>query len=268
MGWPPAQAETDHSNVPFFQGDAKGMIDQTIKQDAGRTIPLAPNTLLAQIAASEKWVPLTDVDPALTAAKLVCGANGGNLAAWQAINDGEFSITVDGEVLDIIGLDTSGIAALTEIVDLLQNLVLGKFIVFYDVLNDTFRFLSTKLGTESTITVLSAVAGGAGTDISGAAGLNGAAAVGTATQGTGGDEDLPSGIYRGSAITAAAIVAGDVTGNDIIVGGPIIIDETGLVIENSLTLGDVVVKTGKTIRATLIALGLNPRPSVDVDANV
>lgn len=148
MGWPPVQAETDHSNTPFMQGEAKGMIDQTIDQDAARVIDLEPNTLMAQNNVTRKWVPLT--------------------------------------------------------------------------------------------------------------------AVATGTNG----ESVPSGIYRGSAIPAASIVAGDVTGADILVGGPVIFDEDALVIENALTLDSIVVDTDKTIRAELISLGLNPRPSVDVDAHI
>jgi len=513
MGWPAAQAETDHNNVPFMQGDPKGMIDQTIEQDAARAIPLASNTLMCQKSSDRKWVPCTIVDPTLTHGKMVCGAfastpaimqaitNGeftitadgvlinvtgldfseidaptdtharavlgafaATAAAMQAITDGSFQITVDGHAFDITGLDFSGIdagtdtharavcgangtnlagwaavanggfaitvdgtlitftnidftavATLSEVAERINGHLGGVGVECqYDLAGDVYHFYSTSTGEASTITVLAAgtttdisgagflagtaatltqgtggdtfgtkilnilndasegfftfvwdgtaytiisegtgeastitaltagtagtdisgaghlngltgvavltqgvggepfvtsmgdiinaaadgrfraewdgvqftfvsptggylggisvltaVVGGTGTDISGAGHLNGLTGTGTVTAGTGDDgEDLPAGIYRGSAITAAALIAGDVTGNDILVGGPCIIDETGLVLENSLTLNSIVVKTGKTIRATLIALGLNPRPSINVDANV
>ena len=34
---------------------------QTIAQDAGRSAPLAPNTVMAKVAESGKWIPLTDL---------------------------------------------------------------------------------------------------------------------------------------------------------------------------------------------------------------
>jgi hypothetical protein len=513
MGWPPAQAETDHSNVPFMQGEPKGLLDQTIEQDAGRSIPLASNTLMAQRFSDRKWVPITDVDPTLTFAKMVCGAfgstpaamqaitdgefaitmdgvlinitaldfseidaptdahanavlgafgstailmqaitdgsfqitvdgqafditgldfspieagddthasalcgaNGANLAAWQAIGNGGFAITVDGRLITVADADFTAVPALTDVAarinshiggtgvecrynvgtdvfsfvssttgeastisvlaaggttdisgagflngtgatltqgvggdvfgtvvkDILNNACDGFFTFQWDgtqytiisegtgeastitaltagsagtdisgaaflngltgvavltqgtggepfvtqmvdIINAAadgrysaewngvqYTFVTPTPGTQGAVTVLTAVAGGAGTDISGAGHLNGLTGVGTVTTGTGDDgEDLPTGIYRGSAITAAALVAGDVTGNDILVGGPCIFDEDGLTIENSLTMNSIVVRLGKTIRMALIALGLNPRPSVDVDANV
>lgn len=513
MGWPPAQAETDHNNVPFMQGEAKGMIDQTILQDAGRVADLEPNTLMAQRFSDRKWVPITDVDPTLTRGNMVCGVFGSTPAAMQAITDGEFAITMDGVLIDITALDFSEIDAPTDthaiavcgafgstaiamqaitdgsfqltvngqafditgldfspieagadthaealcgangtnlagwvavgnggfaitvdgrlitvadidftacvaltdvasrindalggtgvecrysatadvfrfysittgeastisvlaaggttdisgagyldgvtavltqgtggdiwgtvVLDILNNACEGFFTFQWDgtaysiisegtgegstitaltagsagtdisgagylnglagvavltqgtggepfitqmvdIINAgsdgryhaewdgvQFTFITPTPGTQGAVTVLTAVVGGTGTDISGAGHLNGLTGVGTVTAGLGDDgEDIPAGIYRGSAIATASLVAGDVTGNDILVAGPVIFDEDGLTIENSLTMNSIVVKQGKTIRMALIALGLNPRPSVDVDANV
>lgn len=393
MTWPSAQAETDHANVPFFFGEAKYMLSQTIKQDAGRVIDLEPNTLMALDSSTRKWVPLTSVDFALTPGRMVCGAFGStpaimqaitdgefavsidgvamditgldfspisagtdapatgvcgalgtNLAGMQAVTDGSFQITVNGVAHDITGLDWSSITALDEVVDTINAAVEGKqFRAIYDskttvvtfvsnkwgeqstitaltagsagtdvsgsgflngltgtitltqgtggdvwltdmaqIINyaangrfevewdgTQFQFISESQGVHSSVTVLSAVSGGSGTDISGASYLNGLTGTGTVTAGTGGDgEDIPAGIYRGSAILAATIVAGDVEYNDIIVGGPIVFDEDALVIENSLTMNDIVVRTGKTVRMTLIDKGLNPRTSADIHANV
>jgi hypothetical protein len=112
----------------------------------------------------------------------------------------------------------------------------------------------------SSITVLAAVSGGSGTNISGSGFLNGATSVGTVTAGavlTG--ANLPQGIYVGDAVTGAALVAADVTGADIIVAD-CIVDEDQLVLENSLTLATVM-PCGLSIRAYLRAFGLIPVPT-------
>jgi hypothetical protein len=115
MTWAPVQAETDHSNLPFYQGEPKVLQSQTLLQDAGRTAILYPNTVMAQIASSRKWVPLSDCDPAPTAGKMKCGAYGATLVATAAVTAGSFKIQVDGETaLDITGLDFSEIQSLSD----------------------------------------------------------------------------------------------------------------------------------------------------------
>lgn len=56
------QTDLNNSTVPFLRFPNPGAINTTaiIAQDAGRAIPLAPLTLMAKIAASQKWVPFTD----------------------------------------------------------------------------------------------------------------------------------------------------------------------------------------------------------------
>jgi hypothetical protein len=261
------QVRADYTNYAFIlSGSPYSREAETIAQDAGRSAALAPFTVMALNPATNKWVPLTDVAPALTSAFLVCGANGGNLAAWQAVSDGEFSFTVDGEVINVTGIDTSSITALTQIVDILQNAVIGKANVYYDVLNDTFRFESKTQGTLSTITVLSAVSGGSGTDISGASFLNGASGTGTATQGTGGGGvDIPQGIYLGGSITAAELVAGDVVNRPILIGGACTVDSSLVVLENSLAVTDIVEARNETIRGVLASKGIFLEDTIDAD---
>jgi hypothetical protein len=56
------QSRTNFQNFPFIlQGSPKHRDSEVIKQDAGRTTPLVSKTVMAQIAATRKWVPLTDV---------------------------------------------------------------------------------------------------------------------------------------------------------------------------------------------------------------
>ncbi|MDH4319646.1 MAG: DUF3383 domain-containing protein [Desulfobulbaceae bacterium] len=250
------QSTSTITNYPFIlDGNPYHRDNETILQDAGRATPLVYGTVMSQIASTSKWVPLTDVSPALTAAKMVCGTNGGNLAAWQAVGDGSFKITVDGILHDITGLVFTAVASLADVVGIIQSKVAGKFDVFYDQVANVFTFASPTFGvSSSSITVLTA--GSAGTDISGAGFLNGLTGTGTVTAATGGTgSELPSGIYFGDDITAAKLVAGDVTG-PILVGSGVAIDESQIVLENSLTLNSIVSQTMKTIRATLASVGI------------
>jgi hypothetical protein len=48
------------TNVPFSSGNAIAAIG-TIKQDAARTTVLASKTLMGKVAATQKWVPVTDL---------------------------------------------------------------------------------------------------------------------------------------------------------------------------------------------------------------
>lgn len=51
---------------------------------------------------------------------------------------------------------------------------------------------------------------------------------------------VPLGIYVGEDVTAAALVAGDVTDAAILVGGQALVDEEQLIIENSKTLATLI----------------------------
>lgn len=56
------QDRVDQKNFPFIlSGQSLSKDNETILQDAGRATPLARFTVMARIAASLKWVPLTDV---------------------------------------------------------------------------------------------------------------------------------------------------------------------------------------------------------------
>lgn len=395
MMWAAVQAETDHSNLPFYQGEVKALQSQTILQDAARATALAPNTIMAQIASSRKWVPLTDVDPTLTKGRMVCGAFGStvkamksitdgsfkvqvdgetalditglnfskiagigdtsatcttgalgcNLATLQGITTGDFAITVDGTALTITGLDFSAIHSLDGAAEVIDFAAAGRFRCQYDPKTTKFIFISPTKGATSTITALSdtggagadiseaghlngrtgtavlvqgtgtdsqgntvadvinanatvmasglhamfngtafefvsptigvgsavsvLTAGSAGTDISGAGYLNGLTGTGTATAGTGGDgSNIPAGIYRGAPILAATLVAGDVTGNEIVVGGPAMFDGTNVVLENSLTLNTVITSMSMTIARALELRGLYATDTAAADANV
>lgn len=258
--------ETKLTNSTFpwdLGGIGKVHDDETILQDAGRSTPLAFLTVMAKKQSDGKLIPLTDVVPTLTSASLACGVNGGVIAAYQNA-DSEFAINVDGTLMDI-QVDMTAIVALTDIAPAINTIAAGRFLCTYNEETNTFYFNSLKQGLPgSTITVLTAVAGGSGTDISGATHLNGLTAVGTVTAATGEvTSSIPAGIFMNDDIAAATIVAGDVTDQTLLVGSDKMIDEDLIILENSLTLASVVASTGFTVRQHLELLGIYPRKSTN-----
>lgn len=56
------QSKTDIANFPFvLSGEPQLKDTQTLLTDGSRSAVLAKYTVMAQVAASRKWVPLTDV---------------------------------------------------------------------------------------------------------------------------------------------------------------------------------------------------------------
>lgn len=106
-----------------------------------------------------------------------------NAAGFKTVTDGEFSITLNGTLIDVTGLDFSNInittpeLALADIVSIIKAKILD---VFIESDATTITFDSKKVGTSSSI-AFSAVSGGSGTDLTGASYLNTTA--GTATAG-------------------------------------------------------------------------------------
>lgn len=76
---------------------------------------------------------------------------------------------------------------------------------------------------------------------------------------------IPKGIFMGDALTAAAIVAGDVDDQPIIIGGNVYVDENQIVLEGSATL-DTVISTGDTIRNELLKLGIISEDTIDISS--
>jgi hypothetical protein len=269
---------TDNTNKPFYLGGGDRVVrsQETFLQEAGRTAVLAPFTVVAKNSAG-KWVPLADVDVVQTSAYLTCGTTAGAYTAWDDVTDGSFSITVDGEVINVTGLNFSTVTAVTQIPDIINSspLVAGKFrCVNVNGIGTNVRFESLKKGLGiSSISVLSAV--GSGTDISTGTtlGLDGqTGAGGGVVTAAAGDvyTTIPAGIYIGNEITAAALVAGDVTKKQVLVGGfPVYVDKNQLVFENSQTLASVIKVNGLavTVEDYLVNnLGIIAVDSVAIDA--
>ena len=80
---------------------------------------------------------------------------------------------------------------------------------------------------------------------------------------------LARGIYVGAEISAAALVAGDVVDVPILEGGACTVDTEQVVLENSLTLADVVEAAtvqARTIRDDLVRVGIFTEETVDISS--
>ena len=91
----------------------------------------------------------------------------------------------------------------------------------------------------------------------------------TATDGTA----IPAGIFIGNNITGAALVAGDVIDQVILVGGSVTIDVNQLTIENSKLLTTVIEATGgadniliQTVGDYLVMRGIFPESTVAISS--
>jgi hypothetical protein len=83
------QVSSNNSSVPFVRaGFSKTKTGQTLKQDAGRTLPLAPYTVLAKVAATGKYVPFTD-ETAVDGSAVPCGIYLAESIAASAIVAGD-----------------------------------------------------------------------------------------------------------------------------------------------------------------------------------
>lgn len=132
------------------------------------------------------FITIVDIRPD-AAAYLTCGTAGTSTpATWAAITDGEFTVTIDGTSRDITAIDFTGDASMTDVAATIQAriraITSGSEVVIWDT--DHFVITSGITGSESEISVLSAVGGGVGTDISDTGFMNGRTGNGTATAGT------------------------------------------------------------------------------------
>lgn len=81
-------------------------------------------------------------------------------------------------------------------------------------------------------------------------------------------EAVARGIYMGDDVTAAALVAGDVTGRLVLVGGTATLATSELTLENSLTPATVVgaaTISAHTVADDLAAIGLFLESTIDID---
>lgn len=134
------ESRLDLTNYPFWQRGALIHRDsEVIKQDGARAVPLKQFTVMARIAATSKWVPLTNVaatdgsnqargiyvGPDIAAASLVAGdvpncpiVIGADLATFDAGQlTLENSLTLTSVVSDLTGGSGDGAVNVRQIQD-------------------------------------------------------------------------------------------------------------------------------------------------------
>ena len=112
------QAERNNSNIAFvLEGQSYVSEAETLLQDAGRgAVALVWGTLMAKVAASQKWVPFTDetaVDGSAIPLGIYVGADvpGADLVAGDVVNSPILrggACTIDVEQLTIENSKTLG----------------------------------------------------------------------------------------------------------------------------------------------------------------
>lgn len=105
--------------------------------------------------------------PATPTSALLTGGTSATavIGTWNAVTDGEFAITIDGVAADITALDFSAAADMAGVASIIEDAIQSEFGLFITCVWSTNKFIIT---ARKSITVLSAVSGGSGTDISGA----------------------------------------------------------------------------------------------------
>lgn len=145
----------------------------TWKQLAGTTSYSAPYL----VSNADEAIQLRDVCkgdfifnvnvPAAPAKAILTGGTGATAvpATWAAVANGEFAITIDGVARNITGIDFTGLTTMADIAAKIQLSIRAVTLGSETVTWSTDHFIITAFDA---ITVTSAVAGGTGTDISGA----------------------------------------------------------------------------------------------------
>ncbi len=249
---------TDVSGAGFFNGlagvNVQGAGGENLGQNISDTINAASQGRFTCHFSGDAFIFTSRTAGELsTVSDLVAGAGGVDVSGAGFLN-GLAGVNVQG---------TGGEGLYESISEIINAQAAGRFTVDFD--GDAFVFYSPTPGLPGgVITVLTAVVAGTGTDISGAGFLNGLVGIGTVTAATGSDgTDRPAGLFMSKEITAAAIVAGDVDNQVLLVGSDKMIDEDMIVFEGGLSLASVVVATGRTIREELELMGIYPRKSIN-----
>jgi hypothetical protein len=242
------QGRTDQKNFPFFlAGSTLSRDAETLLQDAGRVIALAVYTLMARIACIVPTTGTADAgntgDGTVTVVGLIAGTLP-RVGTWvlecivATAHGGTFKLTDPGGNIvrnDLVLAAGAGLA--TE---------------FY-IPEVGLKFTITDAGTDFASGDIFTIAITAGTKWVpfSADGINGS--------------QIPRGIFIGDDVTAAALVAGDVVNQPIIVAGVgAAFDSSLLVIEGGATL-DTVLANGQTVREALYALGFYAEETLDIN---
>jgi len=167
--------------------------------------------------------------PATPTSALLTGGTSATtvVATWNAVEDGEFAITIDGVAYDITGLDFSDASDMDGVALVIQTALISSVGSFMTCVWSTNKFIIT---SRRSITVTSAVSGGSGTDVSGAgatAFMDSETANGTVTAATNSNK-----IFGLTQLNKSLKCYFEVRGNTLIA---VTSDETGTLQETDIT---------------------------------
>jgi hypothetical protein len=103
---------------------------------------------------------------------MVTGAVSAALAAFQAVSDGSFAVTIDGTPTDVTALNFTTDTSFDDVAATIATAI-APATCTWDSATSKFTFTSSTTGDTSEVSALSAVSPATGTDVSGSAFLNG-----------------------------------------------------------------------------------------------
>lgn len=243
------QDRLDQTNFPFIlQGTSLTQDNETLLQDAGRAAALAVFTILGRVAVTAPTTGTADAgntgDGTVTAVALIAGTLPRE-GTWElectvaAANGGTFKLTDPGGNI------------------VRNNLVMaagaGASTVFY-VPEAGLTFTITDGATDfivGDLFTIAIAASGKWVPFDPDA-VNGG--------------QVPRGVLLVDSVTAAALVAGDVTGQAILVGSNCMVDSQQLVFDDGVSTISTVLAGGQTVRDALASIGIFVESTIDIDA--
>lgn len=238
------QTQMNISNIPFIRNGIAATKDLTILQDAGRSTALAPYTVMGKTCVAAG---------SITAA----GTNSGNGTCTAFALAGGREIPIVGNYVaecTVVGSTHGGRFKLTDPNgNILNNMI---------DLPDTGGGVRVFIGNGITFTLTDGSANFAVGDkfTLAVTAVNKYRPLNKA--GVGGSQFV-RGIFIAESVTAAALVAGDVTGQSILIGGGCYIDKNRLVFEGGETLATIL-NNGDTIEEALAKMGIWCIDTIDI----
>lgn len=241
------QTSVDNTTVPFIRsGQSLTREAETLLQDAGRSAVLANFTVMGRVAVT---VPTTGTaggsnvgDGTVTGVALAVGAVP-RAGTWElkctaeVLNGGTFKLTDPGGNIvanDLVLTAGAGGATTFYVPSAGLTFIITDGAEDFDE-DDLFTIAVAALGKWSPFN---------------ADAINGA--------------QIPRGVLLTGDITAAALVAGDVVDQAILVGGACTVDTEQIVLEGGATV-NTVLSSGKTVSDALAEIGIFLESTVDID---
>ena len=88
-------------------------------------------------------------------------------ATFAAVDDGEFTISIDGDSQNVTGLDFTSVTDFDDVASVIGSGLVGATCVYDATTTDNFIITSSATGESSTVSAMTTYAAGTGTDISG-----------------------------------------------------------------------------------------------------